>query len=72
MGAHSVMLLDLTAQTPVNVDDTPHFRDKGINTLFSDSSVFFVKYPALWSLILMGQPQMTTELQNICTLVEAR
>jgi len=38
--------------------------------LLTDASVKFVKNPAVWKLVGAGQPQNTTELDNICNLIE--
>jgi type II secretory pathway pseudopilin PulG len=69
LAAHSVFGVDLMGQG-TDLNSIPHFRDQGLNTLFTDASVKFVKNPAVWKQVSAGQPQSTTELDNICNLIE--
>jgi prepilin-type N-terminal cleavage/methylation domain-containing protein len=67
--AHKVFAVDLMGQG-TDVDSIPHFRDKGLNVLYTDGSVKFTKAPAVWKLVAAGQPNTTAELDNICNLIE--
>jgi hypothetical protein len=65
----SVFMMDLMGQGP-DVNSIPHFRDKGLNVLYTDNSVKFNKTPAVWSLVAAGKPDTTVELDTICNLIE--
>ncbi len=69
MGAHNVFGVDLMGQG-TDINSIPHYRDKGLNTLYTDGSVRFTKNANVWKLVLAGQPQSATELDNICNLIE--
>ena len=69
MAAHSIFGVDLMGQG-TDVNSIPHYRDKGLNTLYTDGGVKFVKTPPVWNLVAAGQPQTSTELDNICNLIE--
>ena len=69
MAPHSVFQVDLMGQG-TDVNSIPHFRDQGLNTLYTDGGVKFVKNPPIWKLVASGQPQNATELDNICNLIE--
>ena len=65
-------MLDLMGQGN-DVDSIPHFRDKGLNTLYSDGSVVFSKAPAVWKLVSSvapGQAMSTSMLEHVCNLLE--
>jgi len=70
MTTRKVFGLDLVGQGG-DVDSIPHFRDKGLNALFTDGSVMFVKKAAVWNIIRSGGAANTpTQLNNLCNLID--
>lgn len=67
--ARKVFGLDLVGQAN-NVDSVPHFRDKGLNSLFTDGSVVFVKSAKVWTIVAMGGSVNTLQLENLCNLID--
>jgi prepilin-type N-terminal cleavage/methylation domain-containing protein len=65
----SVLMVDLMGQG-TDMNSIPHFRDKGLNTLFTDGSVSFNKSTAVWKYVGAGKPSDTRELDEICNLLE--
>lgn len=68
-GSRSVFMVDLMGQG-TDVNSIPHFRDKGLNTLYTDSSVTFTKSPVIWKYVAAGKPSDTREMDDICRNLE--
>ena len=70
MTTRRVFGLDLVGQGG-DVNSIPHFRDKGLNSLFTDGSVSFVKNAAVWNIVRSGGAANTpTQLNNLCNLID--
>jgi prepilin-type N-terminal cleavage/methylation domain-containing protein len=69
MAPRNIFMVDLMGQG-TDVNSIPHFRDKGLNSLFTDGSVKFSRNPTVWKLVASGEPRSTGELDNICNLLE--
>jgi hypothetical protein len=69
MTQRRVFGLDLVGQAN-NADAVPHFRDKGLNSLFTDGSVVFVKSARVWTIVSLGGAVNTLQLENLCNLVD--
>lgn len=62
--------MDLVGQGN-DVDSVPHFRDKGLNALFTDGSVVFNKSPAIWAIVSKGSGANTVaESDRLCFLID--
>jgi prepilin-type N-terminal cleavage/methylation domain-containing protein/prepilin-type processing-associated H-X9-DG protein len=67
----SVFSVDLVGQG-TGIDEIPHYQDKGMNVLFTDGSVRFIRNAAIWKLVGSGQPgNSAVSMDNICNLLEA-
>jgi len=70
MTSRKVFGLDLVGQGS-DVDSIPHFRDKGLNALFTDGSVTFVKSPAVWKVVGSGGGANTpAQMDSLCNLLD--
>lgn len=70
MTSRKVFALDLVGQGS-DVDSVPHFRDRGLNALFTDGSVLFSRAVAVWTVIAKGAGANTpAELHNLCNLLD--
>lgn len=62
--------LDLVGQGS-DVNSIPHFRDKGLNALFTDGSVLFARSVAVWTVIGKGAGANTpAEINSLCNLLD--
>ena len=67
----SVFSVDLVGQG-TGINEIPHFQDKGMNVMFTDGSVRFIRSPPVWNLVRAGQPgSSAVAMDNICNLLEA-
>ena len=70
LATRKVFGLDLVGQGN-DVDSIPHFRDKGLNVLFTDGSVGFAKNPTVWNIIRGGAGANTpAQLDSLCNLLD--
>ena len=62
--------VDLMGQG-TDADSIPHFRDKGVNSFFTDGSVRFTKNPEVWKRVAAGQPGTDpVQMDQIADLLE--
>jgi prepilin-type N-terminal cleavage/methylation domain-containing protein len=70
LSARQVFGMDLVGQGN-DFNSVPHFRDQGLNTLFTDGSVVFFKNPAVWSIVSQGSGANTVaEMDRLCYLID--
>ena len=70
MTTRKVFGLDLVGQGG-DVDSIPHFRDKGLNALFTDGSVVFAKNSVVWNIVGRGAGANTpARLDSLCNLID--